>query len=50
MEIMSIFDADGIIKFDFLDEIVERTLNQSLKVKILETPILFTEHAIHNKE
>ena len=50
MEVESIFDQNGVIKFDYLDEIIDRTLNQNLNVKILETPLLFSEYAIHNKE
>jgi len=50
MEVEPIFDQDGIVRFEFLDEIIEKSLNQSLRVNILETPILFTEYAIHNKE
>ena len=50
MEIEPIFDSDGVVRFEMLDEIIEKSLNQSLRVNILETPILFTEYAIHNKD
>lgn len=49
-EIQSIFDADGFLKFDYLDAIIEKSLQQQLRVNIIDTPILFTENAIHNKE
>ena len=50
MDVQSIFDQDGILKFDYLDEIIDRSLVQTLNVNISETPILFSENAIHNKE
>lgn len=50
MDVQSIFDADGLIKFDYLDAILQKSLVDNLKVNIMETPILFTENAIHNKE
>lgn len=50
MEIHSIFDDDGMLKFDYLDAIIERSLEDSLRVNLLDTPILFTESAVHNKE
>jgi actin-like protein 6A len=49
-EVQSIFDQDGQLRFDYLDAIIEKSLIQSLKVNIQDTPILFTESAIHNKE
>jgi actin-related protein len=50
MDIQSIFDNDGMIKFDLLDEILDKSLNDNLKVNVIDTPILFTENAIHNKD
>jgi actin-like protein 6A len=50
LEIQSIFDDDGMLKFDLLDALIEKSLVQSLRVNLMETPILFTENAIHNKE
>jgi len=50
MDVQSIFDQDGILKFDYLDEIINKSLVQNLMVNISETPILFSENAIHNKE
>ena len=39
-----------MLKFDLLDAFIEKSLVQSLRVNLMETPILFTENAIHNKE
>lgn len=50
MEIQSLFDADGVLKFEYLDEIIEKSLVSNLMINMLETPILLTENAIHNKE
>lgn len=50
MEIQSIFDQDGFLKFDYLDALIEKSLNKTLRVNIQDSPILFTESAIHNKE
>jgi actin-like protein 6A len=50
MEVNSIFDNDGLLKFEYLDAIIERSLKEQLRVNIMDTPILFTENAIHNKE
>ena len=33
-----------------MDTIIEKSLQDNLKVNVLDTPILFTENAIHNKE
>ena len=38
------------MKFEYLDEIIEKSLVQNLNVNLLETPILFSENAIHNKD
>lgn len=50
MDIQNLVDSDGAIKFDMLDAILEKSLIENLKVNMLETPILFTENAIHNKD
>lgn len=50
MDIQSIFDSDGLLNFEHLDAIIEQSLLTNLKVNIEETPILFTENAIHNKD
>ena len=50
MEIQSIFDQDGVLKFDYLDAICQKSLVDNLMVNILETAVLFSENAIHNKE
>jgi len=50
MDIQSVYDDDGMIKFDLLDAIIEKSLVDNLRVNMLDTPILFSENAIHNKE
>jgi actin-like protein 6A len=50
MDVQNLVDADGSLKFDILDAILEKSLIENLKVNMLETPILFTENAIHNKD
>jgi len=50
MEIKSIFDENGVLQFELLDEIINESLIKNLKVNIQETPLLFTEPAIHNKD
>ena len=50
MDVQNIFDSDGLLRFEYLDAIIEQSLLTNLRVNITETPILFTENAIHNKE
>ena len=50
MDVQSIFDQDGVLKFEYLDEIFHRSLVDNLMVNVLETAVLFSENAIHNKE
>lgn len=38
------------MEFELLDEIINESLINNLKVNIQETPLLFTEPAIHNKD
>jgi len=38
------------LRFDYLESIIEKSLVETLNVNILDTPILFSENAIHNKE
>jgi actin-like protein 6A len=38
------------LQFELLDEIIEESLIKNLRVNIQETPLLFTEPAIHNKD
>tara|TARA_B110000285_G_C14864909_1_gene486379 strand:+ start:348 stop:719 length:372 start_codon:yes stop_codon:yes gene_type:complete len=38
------------LEFELLDEIINESLINNLKVNIQETPLLFTEPAIHNKD
>ena len=50
MDVQSIFDQDGILQFEYLDEIFHKSLVENLMVNVLETAVLFSENAIHNKE
>jgi actin-related protein len=38
------------VNFDFLEKILEHSLVDNLKVPMKDTPLLFTENAVHNKE
>jgi len=50
MEIESLFDNEGSLRFDYLDSFIDQSLVQNLRVDMKETPILFTESTIHNKD
>lgn len=50
MEVLSLFDDDGVLRFEYLDDIIEKSLVQNLMINMLETPILLSENAIHNKD
>ena len=39
-----------LVNFDLLDEILAASLVRNLRLPIRETPLLFTEGSIHNKE
>ena len=39
-----------IVNFDVLEEILAASLVRSLRLPVKETPLLFTENSIHNKE
>ncbi len=39
-----------IVNFDFLEEILNKSLIENLMVNPKDTPLIFTECAIHNKE
>ena len=38
------------MNFDYLDDIMNKSLIDNLMINPKETPLLFTESAIHNKE
>lgn len=42
--------VDCIVNFDYLEDILRKTLIDQLQINPKETPLLFTESAIHNKE
>ncbi len=50
MEIDNLVDDEGVIRFEFLDEFIETSLEKNLKVGFADTPVLFTESTIHNKD
>jgi len=39
-----------LVNFDFLEDILNKSLIDNLMINPRETPLLFTETAIHNKE
>ncbi len=39
-----------IVDFDFLEEILNKSLIENLMINPKETPLIFTESPIHNKE
>jgi len=39
-----------MMNFDYLEKILEHSLVENLKVPVKDTPLLFTENAVHNKE
>ena len=51
MDVLSVYnEEDGSLNFDILDRIIELSLVKNLNIVMEETPILFTENAIHNKD
>lgn len=50
MSLDSVLGEDGMPNFDILDAIIEETLKKVLSVNLEDTPVLFTESAMHNKE
>ena len=40
----------SIVNFDYLDDMLNKSLIDNLMINPTETPLLFTEGAIHNKE
>ena len=39
-----------LVNFDYLEQILEHSLVNNLKVPLKDTPLIFTENAVHNKE
>ena len=50
MKIQPLFQDDGMMNFDVLEEILAASLSRNLRLPIKETPLLFAEDSIHNKE
>lgn len=50
MQIESLYQQDGMMNFDYLEQILEHSLVNNLKVPLKDTPLIFTENAVHNKE
>lgn len=50
MKLSPLFQEDGFMNFDVLEEILAASLDMNLKLPLKETPLLFTEGSIHNKE
>ena len=50
LKIKSLFQEDGIINFDIVEEILQASLVRNLHLNVKETPLLFTEASIHNKD
>jgi len=51
MDVQSVYnEEDGTLNFDILDRIIQLSLVKNLNIVMEETPILFTENAIHNKD
>lgn len=40
----------SIVNFEYLEDILNKSLIDNLMINPKETPLLFTEGAIHNKE
>jgi len=38
------------MNFDYLEKILDQSLVKNLKVPVTDTPLIFTENAVHNKE
>jgi len=50
MAIKPLFQTDTTIDFDILEDILQTSLSSNLMLAIKETPLLFTENSIHNKD
>lgn len=40
----------SVVNFDILEELLAASLVRNLHLPVKETPLLFTENSIHNKE
>lgn len=50
MGILPLFAEDSTMNFDVLDELLAQSLVQNLCLPVKETPLIFAEPSIHNKE
>ena len=61
MEIQPLYQENGmsniiyasyniLVNFDYLEDILNKSLMENLMINPKETPLLFTESPIHNKE
>jgi actin-related protein len=50
MEIQPLLSEPGIINFDYLEDILRKGLIDQLMVNPRDTPLIFTEGPVHNKD
>jgi len=50
MRIQPLFQEDATMNFDVLEELLAASLDRTLHLPIKDTPLLFTEDSIHNKQ
>ena len=50
MRLKGLYEADGMMDFDVLEELLAVSLTRNLRLPIKDTPLLLTEDSIHNKE
>lgn len=50
MKLSGLFQEDATLNFDVLEEIMAASLSRNLRLPIKDTPLLFAEDSIHNKE
>jgi len=50
MHLKGLFEYDGSMDFDVLEELLAVSMTRNLRLPIKETPLLLTEDSVHNKE
>lgn len=50
MKIKPLYQEEGTMNFDVVEEVLAASLVRNLRLPVKETPLLFTEGSIHNKD
>lgn len=50
MKIQPLYSEDGVVNFDIMEELLDRSLVKNLILQPKDTPLILTENSVHNKE